>query len=297
MKSKIGKLIIATLCLAACLFAFAGCSGGKEKDILVISRDGASGTREAFDKAIGLNKKVDGVYVPVDGYVPDMELAGTAEVMTTVASNVNAIGYISLGSVNDTIKALKLDGIEPTAENVNNGSYGIARPFVLFTKTGAELSLLAQEFIKYSKSSQAQEIISKKGFIPLTENQNAEKYVKNDNLVVSSSDRLACGGSTSVQSCFKALIDGFKGIYGDNVINAITYTGSGSSEGISGTKDGVYTIGAASKAVDDVELDEYTLCNDGVAVIVNKSCSLVNVTKEQVRKIFMKEITKFSMIA
>lgn len=131
--------------------------GGDDAEIAVIGREAGSGTRDGFESVTGTK----------DACKYRQELTSTGDVITTVANNPNAIGYASLASVKDTVKALSVEGVAPSEETVKDGSYVVQRPFVLVTKTDTPLSAAAQKFFDFATSSEASDIISKAGAVPV----------------------------------------------------------------------------------------------------------------------------------
>ena len=131
--------------------------GGKDAEIVVIGREAGSGTRDGFESITKTAEKCQ----------YRQELTSTGDVITTVSQNPDAIGYASLASVKNTVKALNVDGVTPTEETVKNGSYKIQRPFVLVTKSGVTLSDAAQAFFDYATSAKASEIIAAAGATPV----------------------------------------------------------------------------------------------------------------------------------
>ena len=129
--------------------------GGKDAQIVLIGREAGSGTRDGFESITGTT----------DACQYRQELTSTGDVITTVAQNPNAIGYASLASVKDTVKALAVEGVTPSEETVKDGSYLVQRPFVLVTKDGVELSAAAQDFFNYITSAEANEIIAGAGVV------------------------------------------------------------------------------------------------------------------------------------
>lgn len=131
-------------------------AGGNDSEIVLIGREAGSGTRDGFESITGTE----------DSCLYRQELTSTGDVITTVSSNPNAIGYASLASVKDSIKVVPVDGVTPTEETVKNGSYVVQRPFVLVTKKGAVLSETAQKFFDYATGGEANEIITAAGVVP-----------------------------------------------------------------------------------------------------------------------------------
>ncbi|MBQ9961393.1 MAG: substrate-binding domain-containing protein [Firmicutes bacterium] len=272
------RTIAVMLVLVMAITALTGC-GGANNDISVISREEGSGTRDAFVELMGI--KVDGA----DNTTVNAEVSSsTSVVMTTVAGNENAIGYISMGSLNDTVKAIKVDGVEATAENVKNGSYKVARPFNIVT--GKNLSDLAEDFMSFILSKDGQEIISEEGYIQI--NDSAPAYTKKSNL----KGRIVLAGSTSVAPVMDVLADAYKQINPDVEIE-IQQTGSGA--GITSTIEGACDIGMSSRDLKSEEtakgVSQTKIAMDGIAVIVNLENPVEDLTAEQIRQIFTGEMT------
>ena len=260
------------------LTSMAGC-GGVNTNINVISREEGSGTRNAFVELMGI--KVEGV----DNTTLAAEISSsTSVVMATVAGNKNAIGYISLGSVNDTVKAVNIEGVEATAENIHRGEYIAARPFNIVT--GTKMSELTQDFTRFIMSKEGQAIIGEEGYIKAVE--ETESYYKHRNL----SGRLVLAGSTSVAPVMDVLSDAYKTMYPEVEIE-IQQTGSGA--GIISTIEGACNIGMSSRDLKDEEeakgVRQTRIALDGIAVIVNIDNNIENLTKEELRRIFTGEIT------
>ena len=240
--------------------------------ITVISREDGSGTRGAFTELFGVldADKVD--------QTTDMaEITNSTSVMiTSVAGNPDAIGYISLGSLNDTVKAAKIDGVEATVANINNGSYTISRPFNIAVKEGA--SALAQDFITFIMSKNGQDIIEANGYIRVEDTGEYSGTKPSGKIVV--------GGSSSVSPVMEKLMEGYLAI---NTGADIELQTSDSSTGMNNTIDGVCEIGMASRELKasehDAGLKDTVIAMDGIAVIVNNDSPTDNLTKEQVRQI------------
>ncbi|MFR2964943.1 MAG: substrate-binding domain-containing protein [Anaerovoracaceae bacterium] len=267
--------------------ALVGCGNGgddsgsdaKGGEITVISREEGSGTRDGFTELMGI--KVD----DKDNTTANAEISSsTSVVMSTVAGNVNAIGYISLGSLNDTVKAIKVDGVEATVENIKAGDYPIVRPFNVVT--GSELSDLAKDFITFIMSKEGQDIISSEGYISNVD--NPAEYVQQNGLT----GRIVLAGSTSVAPVMEVLADAYKEMYSGVEIE-IQQTGSGA--GITSTIEGACDIGMASRDLKDEEtakgVEQTQIALDGIAVIVNTENSVDDLSTEQIRSIFTGETT------
>ena len=255
-------------------------------DITVISREEGSGTRGAFVELMGIQQEND------KGEKEDMTTenaeitSSTSVVLQSVADNKDAIGYISLGSLNDTVKAIKVDGVEPSVEDILNGSYAVARPFVVCYKEG-ELSELAADFMTFIMSEQGQAIITDNGYIS----------EGNDGAYTGSgmSGSLTLSGSTSVSPVMEKIADAYKEINPDTVIE-VQQTGSGA--GITAATEGACDLGMSSRALKDTELEKgltvKTIANDGIAVIVNHENPVEDLTSEQIMKIYTGEITNWA---
>jgi len=251
--------------------------------ITVISREDGSGTRGAFTELFGVldADKVD----QTTGYAEITN--STSVMMTSVAGNPDAIGYISLGSLNSTVMAAKIDGVEATVANINNGSYTISRPFNIAVKEGA--SVLAQDFINFIMSSDGQDIVEVNGYIRV-EDTGAYSGTR-------PSGKIVVGGSSSVSPVMEKLMEGYLAINTDADIELQT---SDSSTGMNNTIDGVCDIGMASRELKasehDAGLNDTVIAMDGIAVIINNGSPIDNLTKEQVRQIFTGEIKNWSEI-
>ena len=288
MKKAIGLILVFVLAFTALV----GCGNGDSeegsaeggnKDITVVSREEGSGTRDGFTELMGI--KVD----DVDNTTSAAEISNsTSVVMTTVAGNANAIGYISLGSLNDTVKAVKVDGVEATVENILADKYPIYRPFNIVTNSNNDLSALAQDFITFIMSKQGQDIITEEGYI--SEAESPAEYTQQNGL----SGRIVLAGSTSVSPVMETLADAYKEMYPDVEIE-MQQTGSGA--GITSSIDGACDIGMASRAIKDEELAEglepTQIALDGIAVVVNNDNSVEDLTSDQIRAIFTGETTSW----
>jgi hypothetical protein len=284
-KMKLKKIL--TLALAAVLAgtALASCAAkGFDKDgaITVISREKGSGTRSAFIELFG---------VEVDKEDKTVETADITDktnvMMTSVSQNANAIGYISLGSLNDSVKALKIDGAAATVENIENGSYKISRPFNIATKS--EPSEAAADFIAFILSDEGQKVVKDNGYIPVKTNgaYNGSKP----------SGKISIGGSSSVTPVMEKLKEAYNAV-NPNVTIEINMTDS--SSGMTSVAEGVCDIGMASRAVKQSELDKglvpTTIATDGIAVIVNLENTFDALTADQVRRIYIGELTTWSAL-
>lgn len=278
---KIVCLILAlmTLMTSACALA---------DEINVLSREDGSGTRGAFIELFGIERKnEDGV--KVDETTDECDITNSTSVMmTSVAGNENAIGYISLGSLNDTVKALSINGAAATVENIKAGTYSVARPFNIATK--GELSPAAQDFIAFIMSADGQQVIEDRGCIAVAE--DAQPFT-----VGNVSGKVVIAGSSSVAPVMEKLKEAYEAL---NPQVTIELQQSDSSSGMSSVRDGVCDIGMASRDLKDSELEAglvpLTIAMDGIAVIVSNDNPVENLTSEQVRGIYIGEITDWSEV-
>ena len=293
MNSKLKKIVTVILALVM-VFSLAACGNGGSDDgadggakaspISVISREDGSGTRSAFTELMGI--LVD----DVDHTTVNAEISqSTSVVVTTVAGNPKAIGYISMGAMSDAVKAMKVDGVEATTENVKAGTYPVSRPFALCTN--GQLTDVAADFIDYILSAEGQAIVAAEGYI--TVDDAAPSYETKDGL----EGRIVLAGSTSVAPVMQVIADSYKALYADVEIE-IQQTGSGA--GITSTIEKACDIGMSSRALKEEELaqglTETTIAMDGIAVIVNNANAAEDLTSEQIRQIFTGEVTDWNQV-
>ena len=248
----------------------------------VISREDGSGTRGAFVELFGIEEEKDGE--KVDMTTQEASITNNTDVMlTTVAGDENSIGYVSLGSLNDTVKAVKIDGAEATAENVADDTYKVARPFNIVT--GDKLSDAAQDFINYIMSSDGQDIIEKEGYIKVDE--KAEAYKAGD-----AKGKVVVMGSSSVGPVMEKLAEAYQKT---NKNITVEVQVSDSTTGINSATEGVCDIGMASRELKDEETEKGVkateIAKDGIAVIVNNDNDLEELSSDQVKSIFTGDIT------
>ncbi len=253
--------------------------------ISVLSREDGSGTRGAFIELMGIEQK-DADGKKVDRTVDTAEITNSTSVMmTTVAGNASAIGYISLGSLDKSVKALKVDGTAPSVEAVKDGSYKVSRPFNIATK--AEISDLAQDFINFILSAQGQAVVEDHGYISQGNNGDFTSNGATGKIVV--------GGSSSVTPVMEKLKEAYTALNANAVIEIQQ---SDSTTGMNDAIEGICDIGMASRELKDSELEaglqNTVIALDGIAVIVNNDNPLEGVTSEQVMKIYTGEITNWS---
>lgn len=296
-KSRILSLILAlamvlsaSVILSACGDKKSGDDGEKNDKISVISREEGSGTRGAFIELVGIEEKND-QGEKIDNTVDTAVITNSTSVaMTSVSEDKASIGYISLASLNDTVKALKIDGVEPTVKNIQKGEYPIARNFNLVT--GDNLSELGKDFINYILSTEGQKTVSENGYIELTE---AGKYEASD--AVKEGGKITIGGSSSVTPLMEKLAEAYKKV---NPKVEVMVQQSDSTTGVTSAIDGSVDIGMASRDLKDTETSQgvkaTVIAKDGIAVIVHKDSKQEELTLEQVKDIFTGKITKWSEI-
>lgn len=274
------KKFLALLSCAVLMAATAVGCGSQNEKITVVSREDGSGTRSAFSELMGVVKD------DKDNTTDTAEVTNSTSVMlTTVAGNKAAIGYVSLGSLNDTVKAIKVDGVEATAENVKAGKYAVSRPFNIVT--GKDLTPLAQDFISYILSTDGQAVVDEKGYISVTQGEAYKASGQTGTLTIA--------GSTSVAPLMEVLADKYMAL---NSGVKIEIQQSGSSAGITSAVEGVCQIGMASRELKDSEtakgVTATKIAVDGIAVIVNKDNSFSELTSDQIQKIYTGETTQWS---
>ena len=258
-----------------------------EGPITVVSREDGSGTRGAFIELFGVQEEQNGE--KVDMTTTEASITNSTSVMlTSVAGDPYAIGYVSLGSLDDTVKAVKIDGVEATGENVSNGSYKIARPFNIVTKDG--LSDVAQDFIDYIMSADGQAIIEENNYIKASD-EGAYEGTKPEGKVV-------VAGSSSVTPVMEKLKEAYIGV---NPNAEIEIQQSDSTTGVTSTIDGICDIGMASRELKDSETSEgvasSVIAMDGIAVIVNQENPLDELSSEQVKDIYTGAILDWAELA
>lgn len=255
----------------------------EDYDFSVVSREEGSGTRGAFIELVGIEE--------VDGSKEDMTTQeaivqnSTNGVMQTVSQDTEAIGYISLGSLNDTVKAVKIEGVEATEENIVNGTYKISRPFNLAFKE-AEINDLAKDFLKFCLSEQAQTLTLEEGYVPL---KDTDKYEP-----AKVSGTLTVAGSTSVTPLMQKMAEKYQELNPDAKIEIQS---TGSSAGIEAVIDGAADIAMASRELKDEEKDKLAvevIATDGIAVVVNPSSKVEDLTMDELKQIFKGELRNTS---
>ena len=262
-------------------------SSSKSQTITVVSREDGSGTRGAFIELFGIEEK-DASGKKVYNTTDDATITNSTEVMmTTVAGDEAAIGYTSLGALNSSIKALKVDGAEATAANVKSGTYKISRPFNIATK--GTVSEVTQDFINYILSEDGQKIVESNGYIS---QGNSGAFTSNG-----ASGKIVVAGSSSVTPVMEKLLEAYQKV---NTGAKIELQESDSTTGMTAAIDGTCDIGMASRELKDSEksagLTNQVIALDGIAVIVNNKNSASNITSEQVKAIFTGETTDWSNV-
>ena len=299
---KSAAIILSIACVAGSLIGCGGSSNSGSsassnssaasgqsalKKITVVSREDGSGTRGAFIELFGIEEK-DASGKKIDNTTEDANITNSTEVMMqTVAGNPAAIGYTSLGALNSSVKALKVDGAEATVANVKSGSYKVTRPFNIATKES--VSEAATDFINFILSAEGQKVVEDKGYIS-EGNKGAFKSS-------GASGKVVVGGSSSVTPVMEKLIEAYKKV---NANVTIELQQSDSTTGMTQAGDGTVDIGMASRELKDSEkskgLKGTKIAIDGIAVIVNKDNSLDRITSEQVKSIFTGKVTDWSQV-
>lgn len=303
MKSITKKITATALFGVLAVSAFAGCGGAgsssngssdagsdaakfdASKTISVVTREEGSGTRDAFTELTGVLVK-DGDNKTDNTTTSAVTINSTEAVITNVKDNEAAIGYISLGSLNDTVKALKIGGVEATADNVKSGDYAVSRPFNIAYK--GELSDVAQDFVDYIMSSDGQKIVSDNGYVTVSE--NAAYSGKKP------SGKISVAGSSSVSPVMEKLAEAYQKV---NTNAKVEIQTSDSSAGMQSAMGGTCDIGMASRELKDEEksaLKVETIAKDGIAVIVNNANTCDDLTLDQVKSIYTGETTVWSDI-
>ena len=248
-------------------------------DITIVSREDGSGTRGAFIELFGIQEEMDGE--KVDMTTEEAQITNSTSVMmTTVAGDEYAIGYISLGSLDESVKALKIDGAEATAENVKSGDYKVSRPFNIATKKDLD-NEVAKDFINYIMSAEGQKVVEDNGYIAV---EGAEAFEGTQ-----PSGKAVVGGSSSVSPVMEKLAEAYKEVNPNAEIELQT---TDSTTGMTSAIDGSYDIGMASRELKEeeiAELDAKVIATDGIAVIVNNNNAMDELSSDQVKAIYTGE--------
>lgn len=252
--------------------------------ISVYSREDGSGTRGAFIELFGIEQK-DESGEKIDYTTEEAIITNSTDVMlTSVAGDAYGIGYVSLGSLNDTVKAVKIDGAEANVDNIKAGSYTVARPFNI--ATGSDVSEVTQDFINFIMSADGQAIVEEEGYIAVSDAAAFETSGAEGKVVV--------GGSSSVSPVMEKLIEAYKAV---NAAAEIELQTSDSSTGMTGAADGTLDIGMASRDLKDSEIEAgltgTKIAMDGIAVIINHENPAEDLSSETVKAIFTGEATEW----
>ena len=281
------KVFSAIMAVVVMGMSLAGC-GNAGSTITVISREEGSGTRSAFIELVGVEEK-DADGNKVDKTTESALIQSSTDVvLTQVASDKNAIGYISLGSLNDTVKALQIDGVDATPENVKDGKYTVVRPFNIAVKKDLD-NEVAKDFMAYIMSTEGQEIVSNEKYIPVSD---VEAYAGSK-----PSGKCVVGGSSSVSPLMEKLIEAYKKVNPNADIELQT---SDSTTGMTSTIEGSYDIGMASRELKDdeaSELEATVIATDGIAVIVNKANTADELSADQVKSIYVGDVTTWDEVS
>ena len=291
------KVIFVMIALVIALTAVLAACGG-EKDIAVIARTSGSGTRDAFESIV---KSEDGTALKDAGLMKGaLEQDKTSTVISLVSSTKTGIGYVSLGSVDDSVKVLKVEGVEATAENVLSGDYKMQRPFVIMTNKamGENLTAATKDFLAFLRSTQAQDVVEEEGYV--RQDKGATEYTAPASAV---SGTVSISGSTSVDPLMDKLIGKYKEIGGASVAGVeISKNCQGTSHGISAVKadktGNVIGLGSSAvKEADEAEIAHFEIALDAIAVIVNPENTLEDITIAQLFDIYTGKIVKFSALS
>lgn len=290
------KVLIACGLSALLMFGAAGCGNNNHKTeardnkIIVVSREDGSGTRGAFIELFGIEQKND-KGKKTDMTTEDASITNnTAVMMTTIAGSKAAIGYISLGSLNDTVKGVKIDGVEATTANVKNGTYKLARPFnIVLQKNNSKTNEAAADFVKYIMSKEGQAVINKAGYI------GSDKAA--DYIAANVKGKVVVAGSSSVTPVMEKLKEAYVKKNAD--VN-IEVQQSDSTTGVKAVLSGICDIGMASRSLKKSEIEKgaqgVVIAQDGIAVIVNKDNNCGSLSKAQVADIFMGKVKTWKEI-
>ena len=284
MKKAVAVAMAAMMTASIGMTAMAAAEG----DIVICSREDGSGTRGAFIELFGVEEK-DADGNKIDNTTEAAKITNSTSVMmSTVEGDVNAIGYISLGSLNDSVTALKIDGAEATAENIVSGDYKVVRPFNIATT--AEVSDAAADFIAYILSTEGQAVVEENGYIAV---EGAEAFAGGD-----VEGKVVVAGSSSVTPVMEKLAEAYNTV-NDKV--EIEVQQSDSTTGMTSAIDGLCDIGMASRELKDSEIEAgltgTVIAQDGIAVIVNNESGVTELTSEQIKAIYVGEITTWEELA
>ncbi|HHW62321.1 MAG TPA: extracellular solute-binding protein [Syntrophomonadaceae bacterium] len=283
------KKIISLSFVLMLLFIFAvGCASSDSQGfdssqfINVVSREDGSGTRGAFVEIVEVEDADGNDATSLEAVIQN----STNGIMATVAGDKYSIGYISLGSLNDSVTSVSVDGVEATAENVKSGHYKIARPFNIAYKN--DISEVAQDFINFILSADGQAIVEENSLVAAVEGDTYSPSGLSGNIVV--------GGSTSVTPLMEKLAEAYEAL---NEGVSIEIQSTGSSAGMTGAMEGSLDIGMASRDLKDsekAELEHQAIAIDGIAVIVNNENTITDLTLEEIQGIYLGEITSWNEV-
>lgn len=252
--------------------------------ITAVTREEGSGTRGAFTELFGVVDEEDNDMITLDAQTTN----STSVMMTTVSENEYAIGYISLGSLDDSlVKAVKIDGVDATAENIENGTYKVSRPFNVAVKPDSD-NAVAKDFMAFIMSTEGQAVVADEGYIPVAEVEAYAGEAPEGSCVV--------GGSSSVSPLMEKLIEAYAEV---NPNASIELQTSDSTTGMTSAIEGSYDIGMASRELKDeeaAELEGTVIATDGIAVIVNKNNPTDDLTSDQVKNIYLGDVTTWDAI-
>ncbi|MEG1741998.1 MAG: substrate-binding domain-containing protein [Acetivibrio sp.] len=293
---KMKKFIAVLFVVALATGLVTGCGNtkteAKEKkgfdgtnDITVVSREDGSGTRGAFIELFKVQEEKNGEKVDMTTQEANITNS-TSVMMSTVSQNDYAIGYISLGSLNDSVKAVKVDGTEATADNIKNGSYKISRPFNIVTKDS--VSEVAKDFIAYIMSTEGQKVVADNGYIPMDQ---VKPYAGSK-----PAGKVVVAGSSSVTPVMEKLKEAYTKV---NAGASIEIQQSDSTTGVTSTIDGICDIGMASRELKDSEssVKSTAIALDGIAVVVNKTNPINEMTSDQVKGVFTGNMMTWDEVA
>lgn len=277
------KVFSAIMAVVIMGMTLAGC-GKAGSTITVISREEGSGTRSAFIELVGVEEK-DADGNKVDKTTESALIQSSTDVvLTQVASDKNAIGYISLGSLNDTVKALQIDGVDATPENVKDGKYTVVRPFNI--AVDGEPTGVVADFINFILSDDGQKVVEDSDYITVSSGS-----FSTDN----SEGKIVVSGSSSVTPVMEKLAEAYKGI---NTKAVIEVQQTDSSSGMKAVLEGTCDIGMASRELkdDETKLKAIEIAKDGIAIVINKDNAINSLTKAQVKDIYTGAVTDWSEI-
>ena len=282
MRKLVAAALIGVMTMGLTVCGASAADFDSSEDITVVSREDGSGTRGAFIELFGIQEEQDGE--KVDMTTDEANITNSTSVMmTTVADDEYAIGYISLGSLDDSVKAVKIDGAEATVDDINDGTYKIFRPFNIATK--GDVSDAAQDFINYIMSKDGQAVVEENKYIAVGE---PEDYTSNG-----AEGKVVVAGSSSVSPVMQKLKEAYEKVNDKVEIEIQT---SDSTTGMQNIIDGICDIGMASRELKDEEAAELTtvIANYGIAVVVNNDNPIDELTSDQVKSVFTGETTTWA---